>query len=152
ASPHVAGAAALLVGQGVTDPESVKAVLQATATPKEDKNLFGAGILEAGKAVFRTHWVHVAVRLIALAGLAALLARRIKRKGGSIEPGKGKVLGAVIASVGLLPFLPLLGVPARAAGMRVFAELAMKPVGEWTLLFAPSLHKWLPLASALPVF
>ncbi len=152
ASPHVAGAAALLVGQGVTDPDSVKAILQATASPKEDKNLFGAGILEAGKAAMHTHWVHVAVRLLALAALAAVVVRRIKKKGGTVEGGVGKVAGALVASVGLLPVLPLLGIPARAGEMRFWAELAMKPFGEWTILFAPSLHKWLPLASALPVF
>jgi len=152
ASPHVAGAAALLVGQGVTDPDSVKAILQATASPKEDKNLFGAGILEAGNAAMRTHWVHVFVRLAALAALAAIVVRRIKKRGGKVEGGVGKVAGALVASVGLLPILPLLGIPARAGEMRFFAELAMKPFGEWTILFAPNLHKWLPLASALPVF
>jgi serine protease len=152
AAPHVAGAAALLVGQGVTDPDSVKSILQATAASQEDKNLFGAGILEAGKAVARTHWAHIAARLVALVALATVLARRIRRKGGSVEPGKGKVIGALVASVGFLPFLPLLGIPARSGGMRLFAELAMRPFGEWTVLFAPSLHKWLPLASALPVF
>ena len=152
ASPHVAGAAALLVGQGVTNPDSVKAILQATASPKEDKNLFGAGILEAGNAAMRTHWVHVAVRLVALAALAARVGSRIRKKGGKVEGGVGKVAGALVASIGLLPILPLLGIPARAGGSRFFAELAMKPFGEWTILFAPSLHKWLPLASALPVF
>ncbi|HVH45794.1 MAG TPA: S8 family peptidase, partial [Labilithrix sp.] len=152
ASPHVAGAAALLVGQGVTDPESVKSILQTTAAAKEDKNLFGAGILEAGKATMRTHWAHVVVRLLALAALAGVVARRIKKKGSKIEGGAGKVFGALVASVGLLPFLPLLGIPARAGELRFFAELAMKPFGEWTILLAPNLHKWLPLASALPVF
>src|SRR5262249_2661375 len=91
ASPHVAGAAALLVGQGVPDPGAVRAVLEATATPKEDKNLFGAGILEAGTATARTHWMHVAVRLAALVALAALVVRRIRQKGGKIEGGGGKV-------------------------------------------------------------
>ncbi len=152
ASPHVAGAAALLVGQGVTNPDSVKAILQSTATPKEDKNLFGAGILEAGKATMHTHWAHVAVRLVALVALASIVGRRIKKKGGTVEGGIGKVAGALVASVGLLPMLPLLGIPARAGAMRFWAELAMKPFGEWTLLFSPSLHKWLPLASALPIF
>lgn len=152
ASPHVAGAAALLVGQGVTNPDSVKSILQATATPKEDKNLFGAGILEAGKAAMHTHWAHVAIRLIALAALAIAVTRRIKRKGGKVEGGAGKVTGALLTSVGLLPFLPLLGIPARSGSMRLFAELAMKPLGEWTILLSPGLHKWLPLASALPIF
>lgn len=152
ASPHVAGAAALLVGQGVTDPDSVKAQLQATATPKEDKNLFGAGILEAGKATFRTHWVHVGVRLAALFALAMIVMRRIKQRGGSVSGGAGTIGAALFGAVGLLPILPLLGIPARAGAARIFAELAMKPFGEWTLLVSPNLHKWLPLASALPVF
>jgi serine protease len=152
ASPHVAAAAAILVGQGVTDPDSVKAVLQATATPKEDKNLFGAGILEAGKASARTHWVHVAVRLAALLALAFVVVRRIKEKGGTVEKGSGKWIGALFAGIGLLPFLPLLGIPARLGGLRWIADLAMKPFGEWDMLLAPSMHQWLLFASAAPAF
>lgn len=152
ASPHVAGAAALLVGQGVTHPDSVRSILAATASPKEEKELFGAGILDAGKAATRTHWLHVALRLAALVALAALVKRKIEKKGSRVEGGIGKTLGAFVASVGLVPFLPLLGIPARAGELRLFAELAMKPLGEWTILFAPALHAWLLLASALPIF
>jgi serine protease len=152
ASPHVAGAAALLVGQGITDPDAVKAVLQSTATPKEDKNLFGAGILEAGKATARTHWMHLAVRLTALLALAFLVIRRIKQKGGTIEKGGGKWVGALFAGIGVLPFLPALGIPARLGAMRWVSELAMRPFGEWDLLLAPGMHRWLLLASAAPAF
>jgi serine protease len=152
ASPHVAGAAAILVGQGITDPDAVRSTLQATATPKDDKNLFGAGILESGTATIRAHWVHAGVRLAALFAIFVFVASQIKKKGGKVERGFGKWIAAAFAGVGLLPFLPLVGVPARSGGFRFFVELAMKPFGEWTLLFAPSLHKWLPLASALPVF
>lgn len=152
AAPHVAGAAAILVGQGITDPDAVKAALQSTATPKEDKNLFGAGILESGKAAAHTHWAHVGVRLAALFALAFVVIRRIKKKGGTVEKGSGKWVGALFASIGLLPFLPALGVPARLGEMRWVAELAMKPFGEWDLLLAPGMHRWLLLASALPAF
>lgn len=152
ASPHVAGAAAILVGQGVTDPDAVRATLQSTVTPKEDKNLFGAGILEAGTAAMRTHWMHVAVRLVALLGVALVVARRIKRKGGTVEKGAGTWVGALFAGVGLLPFLPVLSIPARLGDLRWVAELAMKPFGEWDLLFDPGLHRWLLLASAVPAF
>ena len=152
ASPHVAGAAALLVGQGITDPDAVKATLQATASPKEEKNLFGAGILDAGKAVVRTHWVHIGVRLAALFAFFALVASRIKKSGGKMEGGAGKYVAALFASVGLLPFLPVLGIPARAGALRWLTELAMRPFGEWDLLLSPSLHKWLLLASAAPTF
>ncbi len=151
ASPHVAGAAALLVGQGITDPDTVKAQLQATANPKEDKNLFGAGILQADNAVVRTHWMHVAVRLAAMIAIGALVISRIKKAGGKVARGPGKWIGALFAGVGLLPFLPLLGIPARSGAMRLFTELGMKPFGEWDLLFAPGLHKWLLVGSALPM-
>ncbi len=152
ASPHVAGAAALLVGQGVTDPDAVREVLQGSATPKDDKNLFGAGILEAGKSVVETHWKHVLFRLAAVAALALVVVRRIRQKNGTVEPGHGKWIGALFAGVGLAPFLPLLGVPARAGALRWVAELAMAPFGQWDLLLAPGLHRFLPLASAVPAF
>jgi len=51
ASPHVAGVAALLVSQGVKGPETVRARLQKTATPKGDPLKYGAGILNAAAAV-----------------------------------------------------------------------------------------------------
>lgn len=152
AAPHVAGAAAILVGQGVTDPEAVKAILQASATPREEKELFGAGILEAGKASMQTHWAHLGVRVAALLALSFIVARRIKRKGGVLERGQGKWFGALFASLGLLPFLPALGVPARLGALRWVAELAMRPLGEWDLLLDAGAHRWLLLASALPAF
>jgi hypothetical protein len=96
--------------------------------------------------------MHVAVRLAALGALALLVFRRIKKRGGKVAVGPATIGAALFGAVGLLPFLPLLGIPARAGAMRVFAELAMKPVGEWTLLLSPNIHKWLPLAGALPIF
>jgi serine protease len=152
ASPHVAGAAALLVGQGITDPDAVRATLQATAKPKDDKNLFGAGILDAGSAVLRTHWVHLGVRLAALFAFFAIVAARIKKQRGTLEGGAGKYVAALFAGAGLLPVLPVLGVPARAGAFRWLCELAMRPFGEWDMLLAPGLHKWLVLASAAPSF
>lgn len=153
ASPHVAGAAALLVGQGVSDPSAVRAVLQASAKPKGEKNHFGAGILDAGGAVARTHWAHVGLRLSALATLAFVLYRRIKKKGGKVAPGGGKVIGALFGAVGLLPVLPLLGAVGGPSGpLGPVSELLMRPFGEWDLLAGAGIHSWLALASALPAF
>ncbi len=152
ASPHVAGAAALLVGQGITDADAVKSVLQATAKPKTEKNLFGAGILDAGNAVARTHWSHIGLRLSALATLAFVVFRRIKKRGGKLAPGAGKVLGALFGAVGLLPFLPLLGIAGPSGPLGAASELLMRPLGEWDLVLGVDLHKWLLLASALPAF
>ncbi|MFM7319924.1 MAG: S8 family peptidase [Armatimonadota bacterium] len=51
ASPHVAAVAALVVSRGVTDPAKVRDILCRTALPKGDAKKFGAGIVDAAKAV-----------------------------------------------------------------------------------------------------
>ena len=50
ASPHVAAVAALVVSQGVKNPEDVKTVLQKSARKKGPANKYGAGILDAAAA------------------------------------------------------------------------------------------------------
>jgi subtilisin len=51
ASPHVAGVAALLIAEGVTDPDLVRVVLATTAKPLGSANRFGAGLVQAHAAV-----------------------------------------------------------------------------------------------------
>jgi serine protease len=51
ASPHVAGVAALVVSTGVKEPKKVQEILLKTATKKDDKTKYGAGIVNAGSAV-----------------------------------------------------------------------------------------------------
>jgi serine protease len=71
ASPHVAAAAALAMGRGVTDPAQVKEILRRGATPKKPANHFGAGILSASKTVDlsdaarRDSWLKLLFTLIA---------------------------------------------------------------------------------------
>ena len=74
--------AAMIVGAGVTDIDSVRSSLTSTAVAKDDAKLYGAGIVDAAKAVARAHWLHLALRLVALVGLFALIASRIKKQGG----------------------------------------------------------------------
>jgi serine protease len=152
AAPHVAGAAALLVGMGVTDADSIEATLSATATKKDDKNLYGAGILDAKAAVQRTFWVHLGLRLAALAALFALVAARIRQRRGSVAKTAGALAGALAFGVGILPVLPLLGILPRLGAQRWIGELVARPVGEWTLVFSAGLHLYLPLANAAPAF
>ena len=57
ASPHVAGVAALVVGEGVTDPDRVEKILKDSAR-KPDKQTYttdkyGAGIVSAPGALER---------------------------------------------------------------------------------------------------
>jgi serine protease len=54
AAPHVAGVAALLAAEGVKDPKEIRSILRKTAKggqPQAVKDRFGAGVLDAAKAV-----------------------------------------------------------------------------------------------------
>ena len=54
ASPHVAGVAAMLMQQGVTDPAAIEAALERFATDLGDPgrdNTFGFGLIEARKTL-----------------------------------------------------------------------------------------------------
>jgi len=157
ASPHVAGAAAMLESLGVTDGASVRRALESTArhptgsANADDEELLGAGIVDAAAAAFHVYWAHVALRAVALLGLAWAVARRIRRRGGRVTRTPGAVLGALATSVGLFPLSPLLGLMSHAGSAVSFVELAARPVGEWDLiLVGAGLHRWLLLASALP--
>ncbi|WP_394848729.1 S8 family peptidase [Pendulispora brunnea] len=150
ASPHVAGSAAMLVGLGVTEPGAVRRALERGATPKDEPQLYGAGVLDTGKSIVNAYWTHVAARLAALFAVFLLVSRRIKKVGGEVASGPGVLFGALLAGVGLLPFAPLLGLASHAGPMRWLVELAMRPLGEWDLVLGTSMHRWLPLASALP--
>ncbi|HEX4512722.1 MAG TPA: S8 family serine peptidase [Polyangiaceae bacterium] len=147
ASPHVAGVAAMLVGEGVTDPGALRDALQSTARPKAEKNLFGAGVLDASAATTHVFYTHLALRLGAL---LALVASRIKRKNGKFGWGIGATVGALLTGIGLVPVLPIAGVLARAGGLRPWLEMLARPLGEWDILFSAGIHRFLPLASALP--
>jgi serine protease len=144
ASPHVAGIAAMIESLGVTEPSAVREALESTAHAKDDKNLYGAGIVDGGSAASHIFWNHLIVRGVALLALFGLVARRIRKRGGTVARSPGALLGALVASVGFLPLAPLFGVG------RAFA-LAARPLGEWDLvLLGAGVHRWLLLASALP--
>ncbi len=156
ASPHVAGVAALIESLGVTRAESVREALVETARAPSsgaDPNLYGAGILDGGAAATRVFWGHFWVRALALAGLAWAVRRRILKRGGVFARSAGAIFGACVAGVGLLPFAPLAGLLSRSSGRaRDLVELAMRPLGEWdAIVFGAGMHRWLLLASALPV-
>ncbi len=55
ATPHVAGVAALIQAQGIKDPDKVEEVLKMSATPVpgDKQNFYGAGRLDAAKALVR---------------------------------------------------------------------------------------------------
>jgi serine protease len=156
ASPHVAGAAAIVESLGVTTVSGVRDVLRGTARAqskdgKDDEKLYGAGILDIGAAASGVFMRHLFERAVALAAVAWLVRRRIRKHGGKVVRSAGAVLGALMAGVGLLPIAPLVGLGAHAGRFRTWVELAMRPLGEWDLvLLGAGAHRWLLLASALP--
>lgn len=126
ASPHVAGAAALLASAGVTRGEAIRNLLVSTAQPAGDRDRFGAGTLDAGAAVTR-----VRVNGGIFRGLFALfflwLARLVvRRREPSVRSlGLFGLLALVAASSGLM--LPsLLGF-----GHSPVAALVSAPIPEW---------------------
>lgn len=153
ASPHVAGAAALLVSLGVTDPAAVEATLKGTARVVDDsengKKLFGAGILQAADAVQRVTFMHALVRLILVVGLSLFVGMWAFRKNDKATSvaSPGYVLGALLAGPGLLFFVPWIF-------PRVYlpVDVLARPLADMDLIVSASLHGWLPLANALLPF
>ncbi len=150
ASPHVAGAAALVIGAGVTDPGAVKAALFAAADPKGEPELYGAGVLDAGRAVAHAHTTQLLIRVLLMVAFGFLVARRVREKGGAFRLGRGAPLGLLIAGTGLFFFAPYLGFGPRAGAARWVIDLLQHPFGEWDLLGDARVHRYLPLANALP--
>ncbi|MBV9950218.1 MAG: hypothetical protein JOZ69_25480, partial [Myxococcales bacterium] len=126
----------------------------AHAQKDEDRDLFGAGILDVGAAVSHAFWSRLTLRVLSMLGLALLLSRRIRRHGGQITRRPAAIAGALLAGVGLFPLAPLapfLSLSAAAGTTRTLLELAMRPLGEWdAVLLGLGFHKWLLLESALP--
>lgn len=152
ASPHVAGAAAMVVATGVTDPDAVRATLEKSAAPKADAKLFGAGILNASSATLRAVFTqHFLPRLLALAGLLFLLGRHIRQRRGTLATGPGVWLGVLLGGFGLFPFAGLTGLLPHLGPARGLVDaLLTHPIGEWDLALDVNLHRYLPLANALP--
>jgi serine protease len=110
ASPHVAGVAALVVGEGVTDPDQVEKVLKETARKPIDQTYtsdrYGAGIVDAPAAVLKarssTGGYEFGLGLL-MAGAVVASARRRGRLG--VKLGPSYLVGVLFGASGLF-FLP----------------------------------------------
>jgi serine protease len=111
ASPHVAGVAALVVGEGVTKPAAVEKVLKATARkPKNhkfDAEHYGAGITDAPAAIKAARTSSGGGGWAAAFGLllAGAVAASVRSKG--VRTGAMYLGGVVLGASGLF-FLPQL--------------------------------------------
>lgn len=151
ASPHVAGVAALIVGEGVTDPDMVETILKETARKPKDGNhytsdKYGAGIIDAPAAVLKARaegggW-QLAVGLL-LAGAVAASARR---RGLGVKLGPSYIAGVVLGASGLffLPYIapalssaPVIGTLTR--GLPSWDLSLLGPTGHGNALFFSAL-------------
>ena len=113
ASPHAAGVAALVVGEGVTDPAAVEKVLQDTArkpanqTYNRDK--YGAGIIDAPAAVKAARSKGGGLRLLLGMLMAGAIAASARKRGLGVSVaglgGVGYLVGVLFGATGLF-FLP----------------------------------------------
>ena len=149
ASPHVAGAAALLVGLGVTDADAVEAILTDNAKVLDDSSggraKFGAGLLQASDSLEDVITKQTLFRLIALLLMSLFAFRWARRKGdtySAVSPAYW--LTAITAGVGVLFFAPWV-----LSRHDLVVDWLSRPFGEWDLLLSVGLHKFLPLANAL---
>lgn len=147
AAPHVAGAAALVVSMGVTDVDAIERTLRDSAARPEngstDKELYGSGVLDASAAVKMALEKSAMIRGITLLVLTVLTYARIKSRSGKLANPLAWAPLAFFMSVGLW-FLPQFTTHLMP-GM----ELAMRPVGDWSILLGVSVHQWLPFANAV---
>src|SRR3954469_2381473 len=138
ATPHVAGAAALVMSLGVTEPAAVEDLLRSTAkdAPENSAERYGAGLLDAAAAVRKATFGWGLWRL-ALALFGAWFAlrhargighlRASERPGALFWAGLGVGAGApAIASplyAELIPKLSFLALPPAAWPQRFFTPL-----------------------------
>ncbi len=153
ASPHVAGAAAVIMGLGVTDPAAVEDALRDQARKVDDSErgrlLYGAGILDVGASASTMTLRQSIYRLVALLVTTLLVARAARKKSDSAtNPWRLDFLfPALAAGPGLFFFAPWILPRAN-----LITDVLARPIGDMDLLVGVSLHRFLPLANALLPF
>jgi serine protease len=172
AAPHVAGVAALVVGQGVTNPDAVEKVLKETArepkiAKKDGQNRYGAGIVDASAAVKKAQLGYGGLELTAALGFLALMLVRLRRLGqAALGLGVGGLVALVVGSSGLF-FLPqLMHIPAASILAHGFPawepssfgsaaawafHSALAPIGAMLLLYGTTRGRRLAAGFALGV-
>lgn len=141
ATPHVAGAAALLHECGVTRPDAIESILASTADPAPGTSgwskKFGHGILDAGGSVHRALFLPGLLTLGLCIPALVIAGRRHSRL--------GLAVGMLAGGAGLF-FLRPLGL----GELPLVGGFVTRGMADWDIpLFGPGWH-WTPLfASAL---
>jgi serine protease len=140
AAPHVAGAVALVMQRGVSEPDAVERLLKSTAKHPGGKSWdphYGSGIVDVSAALSKAANVWGGYRLALALLLGAGMLLRLRGRGLlGLRPGLGTAAGLVLGSSGLFFLGPLLGsLPAP------LATLLTRGLPSWDLaLLGPAGH------------
>jgi len=150
ASPHAAGVAALIVGEGVTDPKAVEKIMKDTARKPKDQTYsserYGAGIIDAPAAIRKARSAGGGWQLALGMLMAGAVAASARRKGLGVKLGWSYLGGVVLGASGLffLPYLApsLSGAPvvhALSHGLPSWDLGILGPTGHGNALFFSAL-------------
>jgi serine protease len=154
ASPHVAGVAALVVGEGVTDPDAVETILKETSRKPAAQNYvrdkYGSGIMNAPAAILKARASSGGWQLGLGLLVAGAIAASARKRGLGVKLGPSYLVGVVIGASGLF-FLPwvsasaasLPGMEALTRGLPSWDLSLLGPTGHGNALFFSAL---LPMA------
>lgn len=154
ASPHVAGLAALVVGEGVSDPNRVEAILKESARKPNGQTYsserYGAGIIDAPAAIQKARSQGGGLQLALGLLMAGAVAASARRRGLAMRLGWTYLGGVVVGASGLF-FLPYIapsvsslpGIYALTHGMPSWDLSLLGPAGHGNALFFSAL---IPLA------
>ncbi len=136
ASPHVAGVAALIVGEGVTDPDQVEAILKSSARKPANQSYsserYGAGIIDAQAAILKVRSGSGGWQLVIGMLMAGAVAASARKRGLGIKLGPSYLVGVLFGASGLF-FLPYLA-PALSSVPVVHALTHGMPSWDLSLL------------------
>lgn len=143
ASPHVAGVAALVIAEGVTEPDAVEKVLKATARAPKGKKMdgqrYGAGIVDAKAALKKAKSEKGAWQLGLGLLVAGALAAQARRRG-VLKLGPSYLAGVLVGASGLF-FLPLLGGFGMSASEWPVLSIVTHGFPSWDLgILGPASH------------
>jgi len=149
ATPHVAGAAALVMSLGVTAPGAVERLLASTAAraPQNDSEKYGAGLLDAAAAA-RTATVWWGLWRLAFAVFGAWFALKHARGIGQLKASEkpGALFwGGLGIGAGALAMLAPLG----AERIHLLSFLALPPAA-WPQRFLPAMAGYVGWSALVP--
>ncbi len=161
ASPHAAAVAAMIISNGVTNPDKVEEILKSTANDSGRERIdkyaerYGAGIINADAATGQATWTpgvtRIAVALLVLLLLLMAVSRQDALGKTDLKKNPAALaLGIILASSG---FFFLKGLCGSMVGCEMTLDLISRPLAMLDLtILGPGHHQNALLASALLPF